>query len=50
MADVIAKWQIELPLRVGDGTSLPQRRCHHQEPPGGPQGPGSYAEENWGHL
>ena len=25
-------------------------RCHHQEPPDGPQGPGSYAEEKWGHL
>ena len=31
-------------------TSLLQRRCHHQEPPDGPQGPGSYAEEKWGHL
>ena len=32
------------------GTSILQRRCHHQKPPDGPQGPGSNAEKEWGHL
>ena len=29
------------------GTSTSQGRCHHQEPPDGPQGPGSCVEKGW---
>ena len=32
------------------GTSVLQRRCHHQKLPDGTQGPGSNAEKEWGHL
>ena len=32
------------------GSSILQRRYHHQKPPGGPKGQGSYDEEEWGHL
>ena len=37
---------VEEKLQQVWGTSLLQRRCYHQEPPDGPQGPGSYAEKS----
>ena len=60
MADVIAKWQdgtaTLLYLKLAEqrvlqqtwGTSILQRRCYHQKPPDGPQGPGSNAEKRVG--
>ena len=32
------------------GTGILQRKCYHQKPPDGPQGPESNAEKEWGHL
>ena len=60
LADVIAMWQdvkATLMLYMATnkmqqtwGTSILQRRCYHQKPPDGPQGPRSNAGKEWGHL
>ena len=44
------KWEHKENMQQVWGTSPSQGRCHHQEPPDGPQGPRSHAEKEWDNL
>ena len=61
VGQVMVKWMVLLPLgrcyshvsisyfNLSSGM-LNRTSYHHQKPPGGPKGQGSYDEEEWGHL